>query len=76
MAKGKASFVPKMFAMFSCMATSTAFDAPHAQQNMPVVKNICPSLRRAMLLTVQNVYRDVCTHDFLMFSIFEPVSSV
>ena len=68
MAKGKASSVPKMCAMFSCMATSTAFDAQYAQQNMPVVKNIYPSLRRALLLTVQIVYRDVCTNNFLMFA--------
>ena len=77
MARGKASFAPKVFAMFNCMATSTAFDAPLAQQNMIVMNNICPSLSRELLLTVQNVYRDVCRHGFFfVFPFFEPVSSV
>ena len=50
------------------MATSTASDALRAQQNIPVVKSICPSLRRGLLLTVRNAYQGVCTILVSLFS--------
>ena len=50
--------------MFNCMATFTVSDAPRAQQNIPVVKSICSSLEKGLLLTVRIACQDVCINTF------------